>query len=105
MLGPRAVLVSTASTFLFLAAIAVAITLAPGSAIVGERFFNWEHIRDSFVGTTSTPSVVEAFWLNIRMFTVAEIAILLVAMVIAIVRGIPFAHSRLRTRTCFGGSP
>ena len=89
MLGARAVLVSSASTLLFLAAIAVVITLAPGSAIVGERFFNWEHIRDSFLGTASTPSVVEAFWLNIRMFTVAEIAILLVALVIAIVRGIP----------------
>ena len=89
MLGRRAVLVSSASTVVFFAAIAVAVALAPGSDIVRERFFSWAHLEASFVGTVSTPSVVEAFWLNIKMFTIAEVAILALALLIAIVRGIP----------------
>jgi polar amino acid transport system permease protein len=89
LLGGRGVLVSTASTIVFLVAMGVAIALAPGSAIVQERFFSWFHIRQALVGTVSTPSVVGAFLLNIRMFTVAEVLILVLALVIAIVRGIP----------------
>ena len=89
MLGRRAVLVSSVSTVAFFAAVAIAGALAPGSAIVRERFFNWAHLKGSLVGTVSTPSVVEAFWLNIKMFTIAEVVILVLALVIAIVRGIP----------------
>ena len=82
-------LVSSASTMLFFALIAAAFVLAPGSAIVRERFFNWTHVMRSLEGTISTPSVVEAFWLNIKMFTIAEVAILILALVIAVVRGTP----------------
>ncbi len=82
-------LVSSASTIVFFALIAVAVALAPGSAIVRERFFSWFHIEQSFFGTVSTPSVVGAFLLNVEMFVVAEAAILVLALIIAIVRGIP----------------
>jgi polar amino acid transport system permease protein len=74
---------------LFFALIAAAFLLAPGSAIVRERFFDWTHVLRSLQGTASTPSVVEAFWLNIKMFTIAEVAILILALVIAVVRGVP----------------
>ena len=89
MLGGRAVLISTASTVAFFTLIAVAIVLAPGSEIVRERFFSPLHLERSFFGSVTTPSVLEAFLLNIKMFTIAEAAILLVALVIAIVRGVP----------------
>ncbi len=82
-------LVSSASTVLFFVLIAAAFLLAPGSAIVRERFFDWTHVLRSLQGTASTPSVVEAFWLNIKMFTIAEVAILILALVIAVVRGVP----------------
>jgi polar amino acid transport system permease protein len=89
MLGNRAVLVSTASTIVFFVVIAVIIVLSPGSAIVADRFFSWDHLKQATLGTGGAPSVVGAFLLNIRMFMIAEVLILIIALVIAIVRGIP----------------
>jgi polar amino acid transport system permease protein len=89
MLGGRAVLVSSVSTVLFFAVIAVVVALAPGSEIVAERFFNPFHLRQSLFGTESEPSVVGAFLLNVYIFTISEVLILVLALVIAVVRGIP----------------
>jgi polar amino acid transport system permease protein len=89
MLGNRAVLVSSASTVLFFAALAVVIVLAPGSEVVAERFFSPFHLKQSFLGTESTPSVARAFLLNVEIFMISEVLILILALVIAVVRGIP----------------
>jgi polar amino acid transport system permease protein len=90
MLGSRrAVLVSSASTVLFFAVIAVVVVLAPGSEVVAERFFSPFHLRQSILGTEGTPSVVGAFLLNVRIFVISEILILILALVIAVVRQIP----------------
>jgi polar amino acid transport system permease protein len=89
MLGGRAVLVSSASTVLFFAVIAVIVVLAPGSEIVAERFFSPFHLWQSAVGTPSTPSVVGAFLLNVEIFAISEVLILILALVIAVVRRIP----------------
>jgi polar amino acid transport system permease protein len=89
MLGRRAVLVSTVSTIVFFVVIAVIVSLSPGASIVRERFFDWTHLNQAFLGTDSTPSVVGAFVTNIKMFMIAEVLILVIALVIAIVRGIP----------------
>jgi polar amino acid transport system permease protein len=89
MLGNRAVLVSSASTVLFFAVIAVIVALAPGSKVVAERFFSPFHLWQSMVGTPSTPSVVGAFLLNVEIFMISEVLILALALVIAVVRGIP----------------
>src|SRR3712207_184980 len=89
MLGGRAVLVSSVSTVLFFAVIAVVVVLASGSEIVAERFFDPFHLRQSLVGTESEPSVVGAFLLNVYIFTISEVLILVLALVIAVVRGIP----------------
>lgn len=89
MLGNRAVLVSAASTIVFFAIVGVVIALAPGSDIVAERFFDWTHLKQAFTGTGTSPGVAEAFLLNIRMFVIAEIFILILGLLIAIVRGIP----------------
>jgi polar amino acid transport system permease protein len=89
MLGGRAVLVSSVSTVLFFAVIAVIVALAPGSEVVAERFFNPFHLRQSFLGTETEPSVARAFLLNVYMFTISEVLILVLALVIAVVRQIP----------------
>ena len=89
MLGNRAVLVSSASTVLFFGALAVVIVLAPGSEVVAERFFSPFHLEQSFLGTESTPSVARAFLLNVGIFMISEVLILILALVIAVVRGIP----------------
>ena len=89
MLGGRAVLVSSVSTVLFFAVIAAIVVLAPGSEVVGERFFDPFHLRQSFLGTETEPSVARAFLLNVYMFTISEVLILVLALVIAVVRQIP----------------
>ncbi len=89
MFGGRGFLISTTSTLVFFGAIVAAIVLAPGSAIVRERFFDPTYIELALFGSETSPSVVSAFVLNIKMFVIAEILILILALVIAVVRGIP----------------
>ena len=89
MFGGRGLLISSASTIVFFALIALLVALAPGSSLVAERFFDPYHLNRSLFGTVTTPSVVGAFVLNIKMFLIAEVLILILALVIAIVRGIP----------------
>jgi polar amino acid transport system permease protein len=89
VLGNRGVLVSSASTVLFFATIAIVVVLAPGSGVVAERFFSPQHLWQSLVGSEGLPSVLGAFWLNVRIFMVSEVLILILALVIAVVRGIP----------------
>jgi polar amino acid transport system permease protein len=89
ILGRRAVLVSTASTIIFFAVIAVVLVLSPGFDLVRERFFDWEHLKQSFFGTVAEPSVASAILLNVKMFMIAEVLILAFALLIAVVRTIP----------------
>ncbi|HEY6713758.1 MAG TPA: amino acid ABC transporter permease [Rubrobacter sp.] len=88
-LGNRGVLVSSASTVLFFAIIAIVVVLAPGGGVVAERFFSPSHLWQSLVGSEGNPSVLGAFLLNVKIFTVSEVFILILALVIAVVRRIP----------------
>ena len=88
-LGNRAVLVSSLSTVLFFAAVALVVVLAPGSGLVAERFFSPFHMWQSLRGTEGEPGVLGAFLLNIYIFTISEALILVFALVIAVVRGLP----------------
>lgn len=47
---------------------------------VGDTFFSWEHIRESF------PDVAEGFWLNIQIFVIAEALVLVWGLVVATMR-------------------
>jgi polar amino acid transport system permease protein len=89
VLGNRGVLVSSASTVLFFAVIAVIVAISPGSEIVAERFFNPKNLWQSLVGSGTNPSVLGAFLLNVKIFMVSEVLILALALVLAVVRGIP----------------
>ena len=91
MLGDRSrrgAALSTASTVVVLAALAAIILLAPGSGQVRHTFFNPADMWKSFIGDPKAGyySVGEALWLNIRMFVAAEMLILIVALVVAVVR-------------------
>jgi polar amino acid transport system permease protein len=54
-----------------------------GLVDVGNTFFSWQHIRDSF------PSVFEGFMLNVVIFIVAEFFVLIWALVVVVVRQLP----------------
>ena len=94
--GPRllavrsrgAATVSTVSTVVVLAALVAVVLLAPGAAEVRHTFFSPHDMWQSFIGNPAKGyySVGEAIWLNIRMFLVAEVFILIFALVLALVR-------------------
>ena len=78
---------STVSTLVVVAALVAIFLLAPGSAEVRHTFFDPHDMWQSFIGNPKGYySVGAAIWLNIRMFLVAEVLILVFALVIALVR-------------------
>ena len=82
--GNRAVLVSSASTMLFFAVVALVVALAPGSGLVAERFFSPFHLWQSLRGTESEPGVLGAFLLNVYIFAISEVFILVFALALFI---------------------
>jgi polar amino acid transport system permease protein len=61
----------------------VAITHAPGWPEVRRTFFNWGQF------SASMPEISRAFVLNVKIFTIAEAFILVLALVLAVVRSLP----------------
>jgi polar amino acid transport system permease protein len=76
-------LIAAASTVVFAVAAVLLITNASGWPSVKEAFFNREIFEDSL------EVIPEAFLLNVRIFLIAEALILVVALGIAILRGLP----------------
>lgn len=72
--------VATASTFVFIVLVAVLVTNSPGWDRVRETFFSAE----AFVDTL--PDVVDGFWLNVKIFLIAEPLILCCGLLIALLR-------------------
>ena len=79
----RSVTIALVSTVVVFAALVLVITNSPGWPEVKTAFFNREVFRDAF------PEVLRAFWLNIKIFCVAEVFILAFALVIAVLRSLP----------------
>jgi polar amino acid transport system permease protein len=79
----RSVLIALVSTVVFFTVLVLVITNSPGWPAVKTSFFNREVFGDAF------PEVLRAFWLNIKIFCVAEVFILAFALVIAVLRSLP----------------
>ena len=79
----RASIVALASTIVVFGGLAVLVVNAPG----------WESVRQSFldrdVFLDSLPGVVNAFAVNIRLFVTAEILVLILGLLIAVMRSLP----------------
>jgi polar amino acid transport system permease protein len=86
--GRRAAVVSTLSTVVVLAILAVILALAKGARTVEHAFFDPHAMWQSFIGNPKKGyySIGAAIWLNIRMFLVAEVLILALALLIALIR-------------------
>lgn len=83
-----AVITSTVSTLVVLGGIVTAFLLAPGSRQVRSVFFNAHDMWRAFIGDPHTGyySVGKGILLNIEMFLAAEVLILVLALVIALIR-------------------
>jgi polar amino acid transport system permease protein len=81
--GRRSVAVALASTVVFIVLAAVAITHAPGWPQVRRQFFDWGEFKSTF------PEIARAFLLNVKIFSIAEVAILVFALFLAVLRSLP----------------
>ena len=72
--------VAAVSTAVVFTALAVVVVNAPGWDDVRRSFFSAEDFADAL------PDVLPAFWLNVRVFLVAEGCILVLALVVAVAR-------------------
>jgi polar amino acid transport system permease protein len=76
----RNALVGMASLVTCVVVVTVLVMRSPGWPIVQETFFSSQQFADSFWG------LLDAFWLNVRIFLVAEPLILIFGLTIALVR-------------------
>jgi polar amino acid transport system permease protein len=75
--------VAVVSTLVVLGGLVFLVAQSPGWPRVRETYFNVGDAR------AVLPDVAKAFWLNIRLFLVAEVFILVVAVTVAIIRVVP----------------
>jgi polar amino acid transport system permease protein len=81
--GGRAVVIALASTVVFFTILVVVIVNSPGWPTIRSRFLDGEVFAESF------PEILQAFLVNVRLFLIAEVLILFVALGIAILRSLP----------------
>jgi polar amino acid transport system permease protein len=79
----RGALIATFSTLVFLTLVVLLITHAPGWPEVRRTFLDWGQFKDSF------PDILKAFLLNVKIFCIAEVLILIFALVLAVIRSLP----------------
>ena len=81
--GGRAVLIAVVSTVAFFTIVVVVVINSPGWPEVRQLFFNGEQFRESL------PVIARAFLVNIALFCTAEVFILVLALVLAVLRSLP----------------
>lgn len=80
---PSGVMVATLSTLVVFGLIVFVVVNAPGFDRVQQSFAN----PDIFFRTL--PQLVRALWVNVQMFLIAEVLILVFALVLAVMRSLP----------------
>ena len=79
----RTVAIAVASTLVVVALVAIGITQTPGWNEFRTYFFDWGLYRESF------PEISSAFFVNVKLFLIAEAIILPAALLLAVLRGLP----------------
>ena len=81
----RSTALAIASTVVVFGVLVLLVVSSPGWPAVRRSFLDGDIFGDSF------PEIARAFWLNVRIFCIAEVLILFVALVIAVLRSLPGA--------------
>jgi polar amino acid transport system permease protein len=76
----RSLSIGAISTIVVFGTVALVVVNSPGWEAVKESFFSWEDFRASF------PEILSGFATNVRIFLIAEVLILFVALVLAVIR-------------------
>lgn len=76
----RSLLIATVMTVVVLGGLAIGLVNSPGWPTMRATFFDGAHAR------AVLPDIWDAIWVNIKMFLIAEVCILVLAMLIATIR-------------------
>ena len=79
----RRTVVAAASTLVVLGLVGLVVVRSPGWDRVRETYFNADEARSAL------PAILDGFVTNIRLFLVAEVLILILALVVALIRVVP----------------
>ena len=79
----RSTAIAFASTIVFFGALAWVAVNSPGWPLVQHSFFDGE------LFVAALPDIAAAVWVNVQLFVIAEVLILALALVIAVLRSIP----------------
>jgi polar amino acid transport system permease protein len=81
--GVKSSVIALVSSVVFFTALAFIVVNAPG----------WPEVQSYFLNSHwffySLPKVVDAFWVNVHLFLIAEVLILVLALVLAVMRSLP----------------
>jgi polar amino acid transport system permease protein len=80
--GAKGAAIAATSTVVVFGLLLWWVLTSPNWPLVQDRFFNPEHFR------ASAPAVIAGFWLDVVMFVIAQVAILLLALLIAVLRSL-----------------
>ncbi|RZV40969.1 MAG: amino acid ABC transporter permease, partial [Acidimicrobiia bacterium] len=80
--GARGALIAFIATVVFFGAALTLVLTSEAWPDVQRQFFNWYHFRQAW------PAVVSGFWLDVRMFLIAEVLILVISLIIAMIRAL-----------------
>jgi len=81
--GARGVTIALISTAIFVTLLVVIVVNSPGWTEVKRSFFNWSIFWDSL------PTIAEKFLINVQAFLIAEVFVLILALLIAVLRSLP----------------
>jgi polar amino acid transport system permease protein len=73
-------LIAALSSVIVIGGLAALVLTSPGWPTVRETFFSWSEFKNAF------PEVLDGFWLDIKVFMVVEVAVLVLALGIALIR-------------------
>ena len=76
----RGVLIAAVSTIVIIGGLGAAVLTSPGWESVKQTFFSSAEFSSTF------PDILRAFWLDIRVFTIVEVAVLAIGLVVALTR-------------------
>jgi len=76
----RSTLLASASAVAVFGLLILAVLLSPGWPTVRATFFDWSHAK------AAAPEVLKGFWLNVRLFLLAEPLILVLGLAVAALR-------------------
>lgn len=83
--GAKGVTIAVVSTIVVFTTIAILAVRSPGWAEVKDKFFNAEVFRESL------PAIARSFIVNVRLFLIAEVLVLMLGLIIAVLRSLPGA--------------